>query len=325
MIDTEGYEIRRMPWWWSPLTQKQVHMDTYSMLSYWRWMVEADIIRFCRERGFVGEEYLLLEGEFDRGELQEREAMFRVDQTKPITIRRYPLDIELIPEVYTPRLLEEELLTTYTIIEKLEYLKIILTFSIETGTGHDVPFFAEVTCDTTVQAVADRAEIERRVVNAVLKWFFIVFDAFKIVRTADVPDRHPQVLIDYVRYLQVHAEPIREVEWRTFFREGRTVRVKRGMDGFFTYREHGVDIMELILTQIAIEGPEYFITRESFIAIGAEYGTADFEYEYPTVHVIIEKTRPTRYRVERTLILAPATNVWLDEILNMVISYGGRA
>ncbi|GAI42168.1 unnamed protein product, partial [marine sediment metagenome] len=71
------------------------------MLSFWEWMVEADVIRFLQERGFVGEEYLLLEGEFDRGELEEREGMFKVDPAKSVFVRRYPLDIERIPEVYT--------------------------------------------------------------------------------------------------------------------------------------------------------------------------------------------------------------------------------
>jgi len=326
VIDTEGYELRRLPWWFSPLTGKQVHLDTYSMLSYWRWMVEADVIRFCRERDFVGAEYLLLEGEFDRRELQEREAMFRVDQTKPVTIRRYPLDIERIPEFYTPRLLEEEQLTTYTIIEKLEYLQIKLTFSIETGIqspirGHDIPFFAEAHANTTIQTGVDEDEIIRRVVNGVLKWFFMLFDAFKIVRTADSPIRDNQRLIDYVRYLQIHAEPIMEVEWR--------YGVMRGLDGFFLYTEYGANIMNRIMSIIQSPDPdkglEYFITRESIIAIGIEYGKADIVYSYPTVQVYVEKTRPSKYRVParestyRTMEIAPSTSVDLTKILEIYL------
>ncbi|MBA7670633.1 hypothetical protein ES703_78779 [subsurface metagenome] len=327
MIDTEGYELRRLPWWYSPLTRKQVHLDTYSMLSFWHWMVEADVIRFCMERGFVGEEYLLLEGEFDRGELQEREAMFRVDQTRPITVRRYPLDIERIPEFYTPRLLEEEQLTTYTIIEKLEYLQIKLTFSIETGIqapirGHDIPFFAEAHANTTIQAGVDEDEIIRRVVNGVLKWFFMIFDAFKIVSIGDSPDRDNQRLIDYVRYLQVHAEPIMETEWR--------YGVMRGLDGFFLYKEYGADIMSRILSIIRSPDPdkglEYFITRESVIAIGIEYDKADIVYSYPTVQVYVEKTSPSRYRVPtrestyRTMEIAPTTSIDLTEILEIYLN-----
>lgn len=299
MIDTEGYELRKIRWWYSPLTGKQVHMDTYSMLSYWHWMVEADVIRFLRERGFIGEEYLLLEGEFDRGELQEREGMFRIDQTKPVIIRRY---VEYVPEFYTPRLLEEELLTTYTIIEKLEYMMIELTFSIETDVGHEI-FFAEVHADTTIQVVADEEEIARRVVNAVLKLFFIIFDGWKVVYTAE-KERDPQWLINLLVYLQ-------SPDFDPAFERGP----KEGMDGFLSI------VMERILSKIAIEGLDYFLTRESFLAIGIEYGTPDLVVEYPSVRVIVEKTRKGRWKFERTLIVAPTTDVWLDDILDMGITY----
>jgi len=306
MIDTEGYEIRRLPWWYSPLTKKQVHLDAYLALSFWREITEADLREFLRERGFVGEEYLLLEGEYERGELEEREALFKIDPTKPTIIRRY------VHRRYVP-----EVLTSYTIIEKLRYLKTILTFSIDTGAGHERPFFAEVTCDTTTQAGIEDEEILRRVVNAVLKVFFIVFDADKVVKTAE-KEKDPDWLIKYKVYLQKHADPIHEVEYRTVFIGGRRERVRRGMDGFLEI------LMDRILDAIAINGVEYFVTREAFISIGVEYGEANHDYEYPTAHVIIEKTRPSRYAIERTLVIAPSTDIWIDDILDIAINYGGR-
>lgn len=310
LIDTEGYGLRQLPWWYSPLTGKQIHLDAYSMLSYWRWMVEADVVRFLRERGFVGGEYLSLEGEFDRGELEERRGLFRVDPAKPVVIRRYPLDIERIPEVYTPSLLEEELLTAYTIIEKLRLLRIYLTFSIETGAGNE-PFYAEVTCDSVMSPdvpESERRERIRRIVNGVLKMFFIIFDGNKLVRTADKRDRErdPSWLVRTLMYLQRHADPLYEGD-----EPGREEQ-KGGMDGF----------LDILMDRILARPADDYLTRESVITIGVEYeATASMEHEYPEVHVVIEKVRIRRWHVERTLILAPSTNVWLDRILNMVIEW----
>ena len=313
MIDTEGYELRRLPWWYSPLTGKQVHLDAYSMLSYWRWVVEADVIRFLRERGFVGEEYLLLEGEFDRGELEEREGMFRIDQTKPVTIRRYPLDIDRIPEFYTPRLLEEELLTAYTIVEKLKLMRIYLTFSIETGAGNE-PFFAEVTCDSVMSPDLpedERHERIRRIVNGVLKLFFIIFDGNKLVRTADKRDRErdPSWLVRTLMYLQRHADPIYEGA-----EPGREEQ-RGGMDGF----------LDMLMDRIEARPVDDYLTRESVITIGVEYeSTADVEYEYPEVHAVIEKVRIRRWHQERVIVLAPSTAIWIDRTLSMVITWTER-
>jgi len=306
MIDTEGYEIRRLPWWYSPLTKKQVHFDSYSMLSYWHWMIEADVIRFLRERGFVGEEYLLIEGEFDRGELQEREGMFKVDPSlfKSVSIRRYPLDIERIPDYYTPSLLEEELLTTYTIIEKLKLLRVYLTFSIETGTGHE-PFYAEVTCDSVVPPDLSEKVLEervRRIVNGVLKLFFIVFDGNKLIRTADKRDRErdPDWLVKTLMYLQRYADPINESDERG------------GMDGF----------IDMLIDRIYERNLNEFTTRESVITIGIEYeSTADATYEYPYVHAVIEKVKLRRWHQERVIVLAPSTVIRMDEILDMVVMW----
>lgn len=313
VIDTEGYELRRLPWWYSPLTDKQVHFDTYSMLSFWPWMVEADVIRFCGERGFVGEEYLLLEGEFDRGELEEREGMFKVDPAKSVFVRRYPLDIERIPEFYSPALLEEELLTTYVIIEKLKLLRVFLTFSIETGKGNE-PFYAEVTCESVVSPDLPESELReriRRIVNGVLKLFFIVFDGNKIVSTAE-KTKDPNWLIRTLMYLQRYADPI--YEKRPFDMDEQ----RGGMDGFLTIRREGIDIMN----RIHMRGSDEYLSRESVITIGIEYeSTADMTYEYPYVRAVIEKVRVRHWHHARTIILAPSTSVWMDEILNMVITW----
>jgi len=294
MIDTEGYELRRLPWWYSPLTKKQVHFDSYSMLSFWREMTETDVRAFLRERGFIGEEYLKLEGEFDRGELKEREGVFKINPDEPTIIRKY------IRRVYYP-----ELLTSYTIIEKLKLLRIFLTFSIETGTGHEKPFYAEVTCDSVVPPdLAEKVleEYVRRIVNGVLKLFFIIFDGNKLVRTADKRDRErdPDWLVRTLMYLQSYADPISERD------------EKGGMDGF----------INILMDRIYERGLDEFTTRESVITIGIEYeSTADATYEYPYVHAVIEKVRVRKWHQERVVILAPSTTVRMDEILDMVITW----
>jgi len=290
-VDVEGYELRELPWWYSPLTKKQVHMDSYGVLSQWREVTETDIRSFLRERGFIGEEYLWLEGEFDRRELQERKGTFRVDPTRPTIIRKY------IRRRYVP----EEVLT-YTIIEKLEYMQIELTFSIDTDVGHEI-FEAEVHAETTFQVGMDETEIARRVVNAILKLFFIVFDGFKVVYVKkDVKD--PDWLIRLLIYLQSH-------NFDPAYEKGP----KEGMDGFLSI------VMDRIKDKIAAYGPDYFLTRESFLSIGIEYGKAEFLYEYPNVHVLIEKTRRGRYTVERTVIIAPSTSIYMDDLLEMPIGY----
>ena len=301
MIDTEGYELRRLPWWYSPLTKKQVHFDSYSMLSYWREMTETDVKAFLRKRGFIGEEYLKLEGEFDRGELKEREGVFKINPDEPTIIRKY------IRRVYYP-----ELLTSYTIIEKLKLLRIFLTFSIETGTGHEKPFYAEVTCDSVVPPdLAEKVleEYVRRIVNGVLKLFFIIFDGNKLVRTADKRDRErdPDWLVRTLMYLQSYADPIYE---------GADLRRRAeqigGMDSF----------INMLMDRIYERGLDEFTTRESVITIGIEYeSTADATYEYPYVHAVIEKVRQRKWHQERVVVLAPSTTVRMDEILDMIITW----
>lgn len=299
MIDTEGYELLRLPWWYSPLTKKQVHFDTYSMLSYWREMTETDVIAFLRQRGFIGEAYLLLEGEFDRRELKEQVGMFKVDPKKPTIIRRY------VKRRYIP-----EEITSYTIIEKIELLRIFLTFSIETGTGHQQPFYAEVTCDTVITPDLPEArqdEIIRRVINGVLKFFFIVFDGGKIVFTGKKrADRDPEWLIKTLAYLQFFANPIYEGG------EIDRKEQKGGMDGF----------LKMLMDRVeARDDFDEYVTRESILTIGIEYeSTASMDYEYPSVHAEIEKVRVGHYHIERTLILAPVTDVWMDKILDMMVS-----
>jgi len=297
MIDTEGYELRRIPWWFSPRTKKQVHIDAYSALSYWREITETDLRAFLRARGFIGEEYLWLEGEFDRRELEEHMGLFRVIPDKPTTIRRY----------IRRRYIEEEL-TTYTIVEKLKFLSVFLTFSIETGLGHE-PFYAEVTCNSIMTSDLPEAEIDeriRRIVNGTLKLFFIIFDGNKIVRTAK-GEHDEDWLVRTLMYLQKYANPVYEGK-----EPRRGEEQVGGMDGF----------LEMLMDRIEARDPDEFVTKEALIAIGIEYeSSAEFEPEYPRVHVEIEKTRKRHYHDERDIILAPSTDVWIDRILGMVISF----
>ena len=289
LTDTEGFELRRLPWWWSPRLRKQVHIDAYLALRYWDELTRAEISRFFRPRGFPGYQPWTLKGEQERGELEERKGLFRVDPTRPTIIRRY------IRRRYVPTVL-----TTYTIIEKLKYLRIYMTFSIETGSGHE-PFMAEVTCNTVVPpdlTEAERKEKERRIVNGVLKLFFILFDWNKIVYKGD-----PDELWRALYYLRDYARPVYESQ--------RPPRL--GLDEFL--------MLPIIQRRIRSRSPDEFVTRESVITIGVEYESTPSLYpEYPEVHCYIEKVKKGHFKDERVIVLAPTTRLWMDELLGMVIS-----
>lgn len=285
VVDTEGFELIRDKYWWSPRFKKQIHRDSYIAVARFPEMYFEDYYSFMSDRGFTRYEAARIRDEYERGELEEREAMFKID-TKRATYLRVAG--------------RRERILYYSIIEKLKFLKVYLTFSIETGGGHE-PFYAEVTCDTTFPAGTPEAETNnmiRRVINGVLKLFFIIFDWNKIVYKGD-----PDALWRLLYYLRDYANPVYE--------EGAPPRI--GMDNFLT--------IPTIMERIRSRAPDEFITRESIIAIGVEYeSVAEPVPEYPRIHCFIEKTRKGRFSDERDIILAPTTRLWMDKLLGMVVS-----
>ena len=281
-VDTEGYIIREIPYYISPLTFSQVKLDLYKMLGYRYDMTLSDFYRFGRERGLTATPLYRILGEFERKELIPTTGIFRIDTTIPTTIRTY------IKRKYEP----VELLP-YTILERVSLMKLILTFSIETGGGHQ-PFFAEVTCDTILPSgIAPRSALEeeyiKRIVNCVLKLFWIHFDAYKVVmKGMDRLQKWVSYIINYGRELE---------EWN--------------LDEF----------LEAVMDMIATRDLEEYVTKEAIITIGVEYESeSDARFMYPKVHALIEKKKTGTWTIEKTLILADETEIWMDQILDIMVS-----
>lgn len=275
-VDTEGYELRRIPYWMSPRTGKQVHYDTFWILYYRYRMTLTDFYEEMRKRGFTaGPAYVVL-GEFERRELKELSAMFRVDPTMPTKIRVEGRMTEIL---------------AYTIIEKVMIVKLILTFSIETGLGHE-PFYAEVTTDTITPEGAtqeDLDEMTTRILNAVLKFFWIHFDAFKDVHKGE--DRLLRWTVRLTKYLTRIEEEEMDRYLKAMIEAGKLSRP-----------------------------PDEYVTRMALIKIGIEYEvTAEKEPKYPLVHVLVEKTEPRTYTLDKEIIIAAKTDVDMVKILEIMI------
>jgi len=249
-------------------------------------MTWSDIYRFGAERKFSHGEVLWIMGEFERKELIRHEAYFRIDQTRPTLLRLYRrrryITIDMLP---------------YVIIERVVQMMLRLTFSIETGTGHE-PFECEVTCETILPEFTDEAQKNyyiRRIVNATIKYFWVVFDSFKDLRIAKgIAEGSPQEsALKWAIWLQKYANPIEE----------------ENVDAF----------LELMRKLGAFQRPlDEYVTHEAIITIGVEYeSTTETRPAYPNVHIIIEKTRVRRYHLERTLIIADKTDIDILKILDI--------
>jgi len=258
------------------------------MLEYSANMTWEDIYRFGAERKFSHTEVLWLMGEFERNELIRQEAVFRVDQTRPtllrLYIRRRYITIDILP---------------YTILERIVELMLRLTFSIETGKGHE-PFECEVTCESILPTTdeAQRGYYLRRIVNAVIKYFWVVFDSFKDIRPAKgIAEGSPmERALKWAIWLQKYADPIEE----------------ENVDMF----------LELMMKLGAFQRDlDEYVTHEAVITIGVEYeATIRTQPAYPNVDVYIEKTRVRRFHLKRRLIVADTTDINILEILDIELS-----
>lgn len=191
------------------------------------------------------------------------------------------------------------------VIPPIRAYRIILTFSIETGEGHE-PFYAEVTCDTVISAEIPeekQREMINRIINAVIKLFWIVFDAFKCVmddRKTIWGQTEYDAILKRVIYFQKYAT--------TVFEYAMDNLLKRLID-------HGC------LTR----PPEEYVTRQAILKIGVEYHFAPEKAvpEYPMVHVLIEKGRSKEtlgeWVVEKKVEIAEETDVDIMIILDMKV------
>ncbi len=156
------------------------------------------------------------------------------------------------------------------IIPPYKFLRLIVTFSIETGTGHE-PLYAEVTCDTVIGL--DETVALDRILNAVIKLFWIMFDVQKALKD-----------IEYLKDTSKEAKEIYDfvVKRKIYFQKYATEIYEAAMDNLLKI------IIEL--DGIARDSEEY-VTCQAIIKIGVEYYPAPegAKPRYPDVHVLIEK------------------------------------
>gem|GEM_PF-6858955 len=166
------------------------------------------------------------------------------------------------------------------LIPPVKFLTISITFSIETGRGHEI-FAAEVTAETIVPKEYS-PEILKRVVNACIKYFWISFDAFKDI-TKDKEVVWGKEIYD------------RMLKWCRWFIYQKDIK-EEDMDRFLKNLE--------ILGGLS-RSPEEYLTYESIIKIGVEeIPTEEKEPMYPVVNVTIEKTEVGHYYIKRTLYIS---------------------
>ncbi|MCM8802827.1 MAG: hypothetical protein NC827_05925 [Candidatus Omnitrophica bacterium] len=169
-------------------------------------------------------------------------------------------------------------------VPPVKNLRITVTFSIETGRGHEI-FASEITCDTIVPAETTKRELEEiyyRIMNGALKYFWIIFDGFKditkdkaIIWGKDVYDK----MLKWCKWF-VYEKDIKEEDMDRF------LKTLEGLGGLG-------------------RTPEEYLTFESIIKIGVEeIPTSEYEPMYPTINLIIEKTEVGHYYIERTLYLS---------------------
>ena len=200
------------------------------------------------------------------------------------------------------------LLTYQRELEKLRKLippythkRIRMTFSIETGTGHE-PFLAEVTCDTILPKDAPEREVEERTVNAAVKYFWILFDTWKDV-TKDMRvfwgDKVYSWVVRRAKFFQKYAKEIQE----------------EAMDEFLT------KLMEL--GGLSRPSDEY-VTTEAILNIGVETPTPEDEKaepKFPRVHVFIDKKKEYAFRKEVHIILAEESKFNILKKLEMELEW----
>ena len=196
----------------------------------------------------------------------------------------------------------EEIEKLKKLIPPIKALKLTITFSIETGRGHE-PFYAEVTCQTIISADTPReqeTEIVDRIVNAVIKLFWVLFDIQKALYDLE----HLKGTSEYDYMVK------RKMQFQKYFKK--------------IYEEAIDNLLKMIKNKGGLKrDPEEYVTTQAIIKIGLEVHPASPEDEpkYPTVNVLIEKGRSEETKgewiIEKQLIIAPKTDINIMEILEM--------
>ena len=193
----------------------------------------------------------------------------------------------------------EELEELSKMIPPYKFERIRLTFSIETGVGHE-PFLAEMTCNTVIPREMDEDEVIERVCNAAVKYFWILFDAWKDV-TNDM-----EVLWGRDEYSKIKRRII-------FFQKYAKEVYEEGMDELFKWLErHGVPA----------KSPEEYVTHQAILNIGVETPTPapeTAEPKYPRFEMFIEKKIKDEFQKTVTVNLAEETRINILEKLGIVL------
>jgi hypothetical protein len=165
------------------------------------------------------------------------------------------------------------------VIPPVKFLTVSVTFSIETGKGHEI-FAAEITAETIVPKEYP-PEILSRIVNACIKYFFIAFDAYKdITKDKEV----------------VWGKPVydRMLKWCRKFMYISEIEEKNIDDFLKTLEKLG-----------GISRPkEEYLTYESIIKIGVEEFPTEEALTFPKVNLTIEKTEVGYYVDRKVLYLS---------------------
>jgi len=202
-------------------------------------------------------------------------------------------------------------------IPPYKYVRWSITFSIETGRGHE-PFFAEVTCDTVVEKEVTIGEIRSRLLNAVVKLFWFLFDVQKTLYDLELAGYKGTPNYNFIvkrkEFIQKHAvipKKVREAYMDGVFHKLKALDKESRKRGYVIFPR---------------ADPEEYVTAQAIIKIGVEPPLPvpeDAEPKYPLVHLLIEKSRrrgePPTWTVERLLAIAKHTDIDMLGLLGMTL------
>jgi len=210
------------------------------------------------------------------------------------------------------------------LIPPIKAIKLLLTFSIDTGRGHET-FYAEVTAETVTSpnlTVEQRSEIVSRTLNVVIKFFWIIFDANKAI-TKDKKQiwgeevytrlKNFKNFIQYQVVKSISPEDIPKIY--EILRAHPLTTLESAMDNFIKALKQLGCFEERELDE--------FVTRQAIIKIGVEYQYAKEtdEPKYPLVYLLVEKGRDKETKGEwiftAKLTVADKTDLDMMELLDM--------
>jgi hypothetical protein len=221
-----------------------------------------------------------------------------------------------------------------------KYQSIEKTFTIETERGQG-PFECEITATTLFPAditPAEREEKLKRINNACLKYFFILFDSYKDIGK---PGPHSEVantlirrigreaydhLYRFMTYLQLHLPPVSQTQYEQI--KWLLTDIRRGV----APREEVLYVTEMqmdaFLTELMKAGglkrpPEEYTIYEAILKVSVTppLPIQQTQPQYPECLLYIEKRTEPPFTAFRKILIAPSTAIDMLSILNMREEY----